>query len=130
MPAEAEVCDGVVGDPVHWHVWPGLPACSTGAGRCAYATWERSPPAERRVGAVDRALLELAQRTGQPLATRSANGPRLVYGQSISSASSVAPSSIRPLRFTGRYSPSPSPSQVTVRPAGSTIKISSTWWAA
>ena len=29
------------------------------------------PPAERRVGAVDRELLELAQRTGQPLATRS-----------------------------------------------------------
>ena len=35
----------------------------------------------------------------------------LLYGQSIRSASSVAPKSIRSLRSTGRYSPSVSASQ-------------------
>ena len=48
------------------------------------------------------------------------------YGQSICSTSSVGPSSTRPLRWTGRYSPSRSASQVTVRSAGSTIRTSST----
>ena len=53
-----------------------------------------------------------------------------VYGQSIRSASSLAPSSTSRLRFRCLYSPLSSPIQLTVRSCGSTINSSSTWWAA
>jgi len=67
------------------------------------------------------------------LAQRDESAPRHLfegYGQSIRSASSIGPSSIRPLRSIGRYSSPPSPSQWTARSLGSTINSSSTWCAA
>ena len=54
------------------------------------------------------------------------HGCRVRYGQSSWSASSVGPSSISALRWTGVYSPSRSASHVTLRSAGSTNRTSST----